>query len=109
MAVSTSSAANIPVEKIGKKVHKNQVLTIVVKSNPTTGYMWNATWNKKYMKLISMKYVPDKPIISGSGGKQIFKFKAIKKGKTKIKLFYARSWEVNPIKIKLYSVKITKK
>lgn len=54
-------------------------LTVCLPCNPSTGYHWIAEYNHSKVKLVSNKYIPDKPVICGSGGVDIFKFEG-KKG-----------------------------
>jgi predicted secreted protein len=94
---------------IQKEVNNGDEFTIELASNPTTGYQWEASWDDEYVKLISQKYVPD-PIlfgIVGSGGTEIYTFKAIKKGQTEIRFSYLRPWDnCLPIDSCIYSMKI---
>jgi predicted secreted protein len=49
-------------------------LTVILPSNPSTGYHWVAEYNHSKVKLVSNIYIPTKPIICGSGGVNIFRF-----------------------------------
>ncbi len=91
-----------------KIVKVNKEFQVVLKSNPTTGYSWMAKYDSNYVKLINSRYIPykTKPGIVGSGGIQIFTFKAIKPGKTVIMMQYQRPWAetVPPLKEVRYNL-----
>jgi inhibitor of cysteine peptidase len=90
-------------------VDKTKNFSIVLDSNPTTGYSWEAKFDESYIKLVSSNYVPNPQItgIVGSGGTQNFEFSALQSGETQITFTYARPWEKdNPSETKNYNVKI---
>ena len=99
MMLSTCSENNKTVgdTKTDYTIAVNENFQIELDSNPTTGYNWN--WvNKKSVSIIDTfdyKYIPNTPVLMGSGGKAIWKFKGIKSGTDTIKLEYCRSWEPN--------------
>ena len=111
--VSGASAAQDP--NIGthlvlatKIVKVNHEFTIALASNPTTGYSWMAKSDPNYVQLVNSTYMPYRTIsgIVGSGGIQIFTFKAIKPGITRITMDYQRPWAetVPPLKEVRYNV-----
>jgi inhibitor of cysteine peptidase len=63
---------------------------IIIDSNPTTGYHWEIVGevDKSIVELISKDYRADKPVMPGSGGVEVFIFKALKAGETHITLGY---------------------
>ncbi len=91
-----------------KVVKVNKEFRVALKSNPTTGYSWMPKFDPNYVKLINSKYVPYKTKhgVVGSGGVQIFTFKAIKPGKTTITMQYQRPWAetVPPLKEVRYNL-----
>lgn len=85
----------------------NHKIKITLDSNPTTGYQWALAkpLDNDIVKLISSKYLSPKSKLCGAGGEEVWTFKGIKKGETKIILKYARPWEkVTPELIKTYNV-----
>lgn len=80
---------------------------ITVSSNPTTGYSWEATYNKDLLEL-TKKYSPASSGIVGAGGVEHFEFKALKAGETDITMNYSRSFEPNnpPAETKKFKVSI---
>ena len=77
----------------------NELITIKLKENPTTGYRWKLNeFDKKILELLDSKYNALSPGIGG-GGMRSFTFNPIEKGKTKIQLTLKREWEkdIEPI------------
>ena len=66
-------------------------------SNPTTGYSWK--WrNKNFIDVVDSighDYDADEPVLDGSGGTEIWKFKGVTVGTDTLKFNYCRSWEEN--------------
>ncbi len=73
-----------------------QTFTLSLASNPTTGFTWSLSdnWDKQILSVIGEEYLSEgKPPLVGQGGHQLFKFKALQKGKTELNLVYSRPWE----------------
>jgi inhibitor of cysteine peptidase len=74
----------------------NQEFTIAMGSNPTTGYSWQADFDKVNLNQEKDEYKADdhsgKNLV-GAGGTQYFTFKALKAGETRITFSYRRPWE----------------
>ena len=63
-------------------------------SNPTTGYEWEvAEIDEAILKESYHEYKADWPVLIGSGGKDIWHFRAEAEGRTTLTLNYRRSWE----------------
>ena len=76
------------------------LLTVTLESNPTTGFKWELTeiTDPTVLELVESKYEPGKearqtPPVPGAGGEEIWSFKALKKGTTKLSMEYSRPWE----------------
>jgi len=80
-------------------VRTGDVITVVVKGNPTTGYAWTAALGEADAAILEQMgepaYVPDSDLI-GSGGTYTFRFRAVAAGEAVLKLAYARPWESVP-------------
>jgi len=74
--------------------------TLMLDSNPTTGYSWTASYDEKILALAARHYQQaGEGNVMGQGGKDTWIFKALQAGTTEIKMTYSRSWEsVEPIK-----------
>jgi len=89
------------------ELKSNQILSLEFDSNATTGYTWviASPGDKTVLRKIGKdQYIQDSDRV-GSGGIQIFRFEALKKGTTEIVFEYRRTWEeMKPAK--QYKVKI---
>ncbi len=66
-------------------------------SNPSTGYQWSESANISDLKILkqeSHEYVPaaSKDNMVGSGGSEVWKFKTLARGTTKLSMEYSRPW-----------------
>lgn len=63
---------------------------IIIDSNPSTGYHWEIVGDvdKSIVEFISKDYRASEPVMPGSGGVDVFIFKALKPGETHITLGY---------------------
>ncbi len=72
-------------------------IVIELDSNPTTGFSWSvvAPTDELIVALESSEYIPDEvpADIAGSGGTEIFRFRATGVGTTTIMLEYIQPWE----------------
>ena len=116
LAVSFSASAPISVKlsekDVGRTVEMSvgDVLEIVLKGNPTTGYIWGvASPDKRILKQVGEpEFEPDRKA-RGSGGNIILRFEAAKAGKTSLQLIYHRPFEKNKPPIKTFEVRVTVK
>lgn len=81
--------------------------TIVVESNPTTGYSWSAHLDKRRLRLKSSSYERPAEPRPGAGGKQVFVLVPLQEGKTEVVLQYRRPWEKTPVKTKSYEILVS--
>ena len=81
---------------------------IILESNPTTGYKWEASFDNSLLKLVKSDYkqAEDKPGMVGVGGKEYFTFEGLKKGSAKVTLDYKRSWEEGSAKQIVFNVSV---
>ena len=78
---------------------------VTLDSNPTTGFSWAYSSSSNNLALVSNDFVrPQNSRLIGSGGKQVFVFKA--DGATTLHLRYARAWENNAEPASSVSVKV---
>ena len=83
----------------------NDVITIKLESNATTGYKWNLSEenNSGIIAIVSSDYTEkeNKDNLVGSGGFETLIFKAVSRGSATIILTYNKPWEkdVQPEKI----------
>jgi predicted secreted protein len=84
----------------------SEEITIVIESNPSTGYSWQPHFNEGPLELIDSDFVSESLAI-GSGGVEIFRFLPKKAGKENIKMSYKRQWEQKPVKEIVYRTRIS--
>ena len=87
-------------------VKKDQEFTIILESNPTTGYQWIPTFNTSMINLVSHNFQPSTTKLMGSPGTDIFKFKATSQGTESLKMIYKRSWEKEFVKEKVFVINV---
>lgn len=70
------------------EVAAGETFHIVVVSNPSTGYHWEFTseLDLNVVEFISNDYTADEPVMPGSGGVDVWTFKAVAAGQTQITL-----------------------
>ena len=61
-------------------INAGEVFMIVVESNPSTGYHWEVVGDLSGVELVSREYTAAEPVIPGSGGVEVWTFKAIATG-----------------------------
>lgn len=77
------------------EVNTNKEFIVTLDANPTTGYFWQASYDKDILKLVDKTYKQNNtrtPMV-GVGGIDTFRFQAIKAGSTEIQFAYKRPWE----------------
>ena len=81
-----------------------EYIDVALNGNPTTGYDWYVYSNiTPALKKISGPLFKKWSEREGAGGKVIYRFRAVKKGRVLLKLVYERAWEKVP-PIKAFSV-----
>ena len=78
------------------KVKNGDTFSVVLPSNPTTGYSWQVDFDFNYVQLTDSGYVTSNPVLVGSSGNETFEFLAVKSGQTEITFSYLRPWESKP-------------
>lgn len=80
-------------------VEVGDIIQVVLKGNPTTGYSWSAALSDDDAALLEQLgepvYVPDSDLV-GAGGMYTFTFRAAADGVATLRLEYARPWESVP-------------
>jgi inhibitor of cysteine peptidase len=83
---------------------------IVLDANPSTGYHWelDEDTGPDTIEFVSREYVADEPVAPGSGGAEIWTFKALSPGDVQITLgYYPPSNEpTDPQQIQTFTVKV---
>ncbi|HNE03722.1 MAG TPA: protease inhibitor I42 family protein [Anaerolineales bacterium] len=79
-ASSTMPALTDPSKPI--TVSAGETFMIVVESNPSTGYHWEIVGDLTNVEFVSREYTGSEPVIPGSGGVEVWTFKATTAGDT---------------------------
>jgi predicted secreted protein len=89
-------------------VSSGENFTIILESNPTTGYSWHLDRNLdgSIVKFSGSKYVLPESNLDGAPGKEVLMFTAVNRGTTTISMHYSRSWEKieQPAKTAIFTV-----
>lgn len=95
-----------PARPVAVKV--GQTFTLKLRSNPTTGYMWELAepLNEGIIRFIGQEYRTDKTDRMGAGGREIWSFRAVGTGETWIGLKYVRPWEKNATPAEIVTFKV---
>ena len=77
------------------QVELGQRFPIALEANPTTGYRWRLEDrpNEEVVQLVGSEYRRSEHDLPGAGGKEVFTFRAVGRGKAVVSLGYARPWE----------------
>lgn len=87
-------AAVLLISACGKQTLTPQLVTFELKSNPTTGYSWQASQSEELFRIESVyKENEHAEGMVGVGGVETFTLTPLKTGTTEVTLTYARSWE----------------
>ena len=88
----------------------NDVITIRLESNATTGFKWNISneTDTGIASFISSEYKQTSTYkkLAGSGGYETFTFKAKSKGNAAITLTYNKPWEEEAAPLKTFKINI---
>lgn len=76
--IATSDPAQIIDAQAG------ETFVIVLDTNPSTGYHWEVMGEIIGAEFVSRDYIADEPVMPGSGGKDVWTFKALSAGDAQI-------------------------
>jgi len=76
--------------------------SIILESNPTTGYSWNfsAPLDDQVIEMTGDEFIPPDNLRKGAPGEQLWTFRATGEGKAIISLEYIRPWEKGKAPVK---------
>lgn len=71
-------------------VKAGETFDLVVPSNPSTGYRWDIIpeLDETRIEFVAQDYVAEEPVVAGSGGVDVWTFRALDPGDTTIVLGY---------------------
>lgn len=94
------------------EVEVGELLVVTLESNPTTGFGWqlSGSFDEGLLALIDSRYEPGENTeqgMVGAGGSEVWTFKALATGETKISLEYSRPWESDEEAIQAFEIAVT--
>jgi predicted secreted protein len=90
-------------------VKAGETFDIVLPSNSSTGYRWKLVGelDENMVQLVGQDYIPQQPVMPGSGGVDIWTFSAVSVGDTTIVLgYYPPSSETEPDETVTFSIHV---
>lgn len=89
-----------PISDAGKNIEvtAGNEFKIMIESNPSTGYHWEVIGelDENIVQFVSKDYRADEPVMPGSGGVDIWTFRAVAAGEAAITLGYYPPGEGEP-------------
>jgi inhibitor of cysteine peptidase len=90
-------------------VPAGETFELVVPSNPSTGYHWNilAELDASLVEFVQQNFLAQEPVAPGSGGVDVWTFRAISPGDTTIVLgYYPPTSETDPEETVTFSIHV---
>lgn len=90
-------------------VKAGETFDLVLPSNPSTGYHWNMDpeLELNLVELVAQSYMADEPVMPGSGGADVWTFRALNAGDTTIVLgYYSPDNDVDPEEEVIFSIHV---
>jgi len=92
------------------RIAVGETFSIVLDSNPTTGYSWQRGKQAEdgILSFVDSAYVAPRTDLAGAGGRERMTFKAMAPGTEKLTLYYLRPWEKNtePARTMVFTVTV---
>jgi inhibitor of cysteine peptidase len=82
-----------------------ETFAIALAGNPTTGYTWHATVDPGHLEVVGETFEPAGKGV-GSGGQEVFRFRALAPGSSEIKYEYRRPWDKKARESKRFRIEI---
>lgn len=90
-------------------VKAGETFDLVLPSNPSTGYHWNMDpeLELNLVELVAQSYMAEEPVMPGSGGVDVWTFRALNAGDTTIVLgYYSPDNDVDPEEEVIFSIHV---
>jgi inhibitor of cysteine peptidase len=88
-----------------RKTRVGEPFTIRVKSNPTTGFGWQAIYDPNSVALIDKSFEQGSVEVGG-GGEEVLTFQATRPGRVTITLELRRPWEKGSRESRSYEINV---
>lgn len=86
-----------------------ETFTLVLDSNPTTGYHWELLEEPggRVVRLVEKGYRADRPVAIGSGGRDVWSFEAVGAGVDTLSLgYFPPDQERDPAEVREYVIRV---
>jgi len=90
-------------------VKAGDIFNLVLPSNPSTGYRWEILpeLDENIVELVEQNYVAEEPVMPGSGGMDVWTFRALSAAETTIVLgYYPPGNETDPEETVTFSIRV---
>ena len=87
------------------RVAAGEQFAIALAGNPSTGYTWQAGVDPRHLELLSQRFEAAGEGV-GSGGQEVFEFRALTTGETGIACEYRRPWDREARDAKRFQIEI---
>ena len=90
-------------------VKAGETFDLVVPTNSSTGYRWNIVpaLDETIVQFVEQNYIAEQPVIPGSGGVEVWTFRAVNAGDTTIVLgYYPPSNSNDPDEVVTFSIHV---
>ena len=90
-------------------VKAGETFDLVLPSNSSTGYRWDIIpeLDVNLVEFVEQGYIPEEPIMPGSGGMDVWRFRAVNAGETTIVLgYYPPGNETDPDETVTFSIRV---
>jgi inhibitor of cysteine peptidase len=97
-ASTTTAGGGVTVTEPGPvSLKPGEQATIILDSNPTTGYSWELTSapDTAVVRVVSDTYVPPSTQVPGAGGTQEIRIEGVAAGTATLEFGYRRPWETD--------------
>lgn len=86
-----------------------ETFDIVLPSNSSTGYRWNIIpeLDENIVQFVEQNYIAEQPVMPGSGGVDVWTFRAVSAGDTTVVLgYYPPSNDTDPDEVVTFSIHV---
>jgi len=90
-------------------VTAGETFDIILPSNPSTGYHWNiiGELDESIVQLVAQDYIAEEPVKPGSGGVDVWTFRAVDAGNTTIELgYFPPDEDPDPFETVIFSISV---
>ncbi len=87
-------------------IKRGQKFTIILESNPTSGFKWLPKFDGSIINLVSHDFQSSTAKSLGGSGKDIFTFLAMSSGSDKLEMIYKRRWEEQFVAEKVFVINV---